>query len=68
MYYLQNQSKEQVKEILLVLLNHRSFTDRSFETIRKRIGGYSSDEIRQLLHEIGAKKTAGKDGSNNGGI
>lgn len=54
MYYLQNQSREQVKEIILDLLNHRSFTDRSFEAIHKRIGGYSEDAIRQMLHEVGA--------------
>ena len=57
MYYLQNQSKEQVKEILLELLNHRTYTDRSFSTIRKRIGGYTDDELKLLLHEVGAKKS-----------
>lgn len=63
MYYLQNQSREQVKEIIVELLNHRTYTDRSFETIRKRIGGYSEDAIRQLLHEVGAKKSSRKDGA-----
>lgn len=63
MFYLQNQSKEQVKQILEELLNHRRYTDRSFESIRKRIGGYSQDEIRQMLHEIGAKKSSREDGS-----
>ncbi|MDA8886181.1 hypothetical protein OAD66_02530 [Bacteroidia bacterium] len=62
MFYLQNQSKEQVKEILEELLNHRRYTDRSFESIRKRIGGYSEVEIRQMLHEIGAKKSSRQDG------
>lgn len=63
MFYLQNQSKEQVKETIEELLNHRRYTDRSFESIRKRIGGYSEDEIRQMLHEIGAKKSSRQDGS-----
>ena len=58
MYYLQNQSKEQVKEILSELLNHKKYTDRTFSLIRKRIGGYTDDELRQLLHEVGAKKTS----------
>jgi hypothetical protein len=62
MYYLQNQSREQVKEIILDLLNHRSFTDRSFEAIHKRIGGYSEDAIRQMLHEVGAIPSSRKDG------
>jgi hypothetical protein len=57
MFLLQNRSREMVKEILTDTLNHRTFTDRSFDTLKKRIGGYSDDEIRQLLHEIGAKKT-----------
>ncbi len=63
MYYLQNQSREQVKEILLDLLNHRSHTDRSFEAIRKRIGGYNEDSIRQMLHEVGAIPSSRKDGA-----
>lgn len=58
MFLLQNKSKEQVKEIILDLLNHRVHTDRSFEAIHKRIGGYSEDEIRQLLHEVGARKVS----------
>ena len=62
MYYLQNQSKEQVKEIIEELLNHRSYTDRSFEAISKRIGGYNENEIRQILHEVGAKKSSRNDG------
>lgn len=56
MFQLQNKSRENVKEILEDLLNHRSFTDRSFKTLYNRTGGYTKDEVRQLLHEIGAKK------------
>ena len=63
MYFLQNQSKEQVKEIIEDLLNHRSYTDRSFEAIQKRIGGYNEAEIRKMLHEVGAIKSSRKDGS-----
>ena len=57
---MQNLSKEQVKEILLDLLNHKSFTDRSFSSIRKRVGGYTDNELRILLHEVGAKKSASR--------
>src|ERR1035437_1099247 len=60
MYFLQNQSKEQVKETLKELLNHRTYTDRNFATMRKRIGGYNDDEIRQMLHEIGATKSSSR--------
>ena len=62
MYFLKNQSKEQVKEIVLELLNHRKYTDRTFSALKKRIGGYSDDELRQILHEVGAQKSSRKDG------
>ncbi|MCC5908359.1 MAG: hypothetical protein JJU13_19235 [Balneolaceae bacterium] len=61
MFRLQNRSKEMVKEILIDMLNHRTHTDRSFVALKKRIGGFSDDEIKQILHEIGAKKTIRKD-------
>lgn len=57
MFLLQNKSAEMVKGILTEMLNHRSYTDRSFVSLKKAVGGYSDDQIRQFLHEIGAKKT-----------
>jgi len=63
MYFLKNQSKEQVKEIILDLLNHRTHTDRSFSALKKRVGGYSDDELCQMLHEVGAQKSSRQDGS-----
>lgn len=56
MYKLENQGKENVKEILLDMLNHRKYVDRNFETLKKRIGGYSDDEIRRILIEINAQR------------
>ena len=56
MFFLQNKSKESVKEILTDMLWHKEHIDRSFTALKKRIGGYSEDEIRQVLHEIGALK------------
>ena len=64
MFRLQNRSKEMVKDILNDMLNHRTHTDRSFGALKKRIGGYSDDEIRQILHEIGAIKTTRPDDNN----
>jgi len=61
MYYLQNKSKESVKETLLELLNHRKFIDRSFKAISARIGGYDDKELRQLLNEVGAVLVNKKD-------
>jgi hypothetical protein len=62
MHALLNQSRESVKAILLEMLNHKSHTDRSFFAIRERVGGFDDDEIRQILHEIGARRV-----SRNGG-
>ncbi len=58
MFLLQNKSSEMVKSVLAEMLNHRSYTDRSFNALKERIGGYTDDEIRQFLHEIGAKKVS----------
>ncbi len=63
MFLLSNKSKESVKSILEEMLNHRTHTDRSFEALRKPIGGYSDEEIRQFLHELEAKKAIRDDGT-----
>ena len=62
MHTLQNQSEANVKEVLLDMLNHRTHVRRSFGAISKRIGGYSDDEIRRLLHEVNAKKAGTNEG------
>ncbi|NKB34448.1 MAG: hypothetical protein GKR91_15255 [Pseudomonadales bacterium] len=56
MYYLNNKSKEGVKDLLENMLEHRNHIARTFEALRKPIGGYTDEEIRQLLHELDAKK------------
>lgn len=63
MHVLQNQSREAVKAILLEMLNHKSYTDRSFHAMRERVGGFNDDELRQILHEIGARKTSRNEGA-----
>jgi nitrogen fixation-related uncharacterized protein len=63
MFLLQNKSAETVKALLIDMLNHRSYTDRSFTALKAPIGGYSDDEVRQFLHEVGAKKVTREDGS-----
>ncbi len=62
MFLLQNQSREVVKGLLVDMLTHPSFTDRSFEALRRPIGGYSDNDIRQFLHEVGARRTKRDDG------
>jgi len=44
-------------------LNHKSFTDRSFETLKKHLGGFDDDELRKILVRAGAIRTYKKDGS-----
>ena len=62
MFRLRNQGVEMVKALLSEMLNHRSYTDRSFSALKKAVGGYDNDKIRQLLHAVGAKKAGREDG------
>lgn len=63
MFRLANQSRETVKAVLIEMLNHKSYTDRSFFALRERVGGFDDDELRKILHEIGARKTSREHGS-----
>jgi len=44
-------------------LSHKSFTDRSFETLRKHLGGFEDDELRKILVRAGAIRVYREDGS-----
>lgn len=44
-------------------LNHKGYTDRSFETIKKYVGGFEDDELRKILVRSGAVRTYREDGS-----
>jgi hypothetical protein len=44
-------------------LNHKSFTDRSFDTLKKNLGGFDDDELRKILVRAGAIRTYRDDGS-----
>lgn len=55
-YRRNNLSEIKAKEILEDTLSHRSFTDRSFFTLTNRVGGFTDDQVRRLLLEIGAQK------------
>lgn len=35
-------------------LNHKGYTDRSFETLKKHLGGFDDDELRKILVRAGA--------------
>ena len=63
MFQLSNKGTGMVKKILIEMLNHRNQVDRSFSALKTPIGGYSDDEIRKLLIEVGAKKVDREDHS-----
>ena len=44
-------------------LSHKSFTDRSFETLRNHLGGFTDDELRKILVRAGAIRVFREDGS-----
>jgi hypothetical protein len=44
-------------------LRHRGYTDRSFETLRKHLGGFTDDELRRILVRAGAIRDYRADGS-----
>ena len=62
MYKQSNLGKDSVKTILLEMLNHRNYIERSYWALRERVGGFTDDELRQILHEIGARRTSRSDG------
>ncbi|MBZ0328114.1 MAG: hypothetical protein K8F54_10950 [Altibacter sp.] len=44
-------------------LNHKSYTDRSFETLQKHLGGFDDEELRKILVRAGAIRTYRDDGT-----
>jgi hypothetical protein len=44
-------------------LGHKSFTDRSFDTLRNHLGGFEDDELRKILVRAGAMRVYRDDGS-----
>jgi hypothetical protein len=44
-------------------LSHKSFTDRSFDTLQNHLGGFGDDELRKILVRAGAIRIYREDGS-----
>ena len=44
-------------------LQHKGYTDRSFELLRERLGGLDDDELRRILVRAGAIRYIRRDGS-----
>ena len=62
---LQEQHKVEymAEETARHFLSHKSFTDRSFETLRNHLGGFGDDELRKILVRAGAIRLYREDGS-----
>lgn len=62
---LQQQHKTEfmAEETARHFLSHKSFTDRSFETLQKNLGGFTDDELRRILVRAGAIRVYRDDGS-----
>ena len=44
-------------------LNHKGYTDRSFDLLSKRLGGFEENELRKILVRAGAVRYMRKDGT-----
>ena len=51
------------EETARALLSHKGFTDRSFDTLRRHLGGFEDDELRKILVRAGAMRIYRDDGS-----
>jgi len=47
----------------LYYLNHKGYTDRSFELLSKRLGGFEDNELRKILVRCGAVRYRRDDGT-----
>jgi len=68
-YYQIKLKQEEVKTEFMAettvrhFLNHKSYTDRSFTTLKNYLGGFEDDELRKILVRAGAIRTFRDDGS-----
>jgi hypothetical protein len=62
---LQQQHKVEfmAEETARHFLSHKSFTDRSFETLKNHLGGFGDDELRKILVRAGAIRVYRDDGT-----
>lgn len=59
----QNKAEFMAEETARHFLGHKGFTDRSFETLRRHLGGFTDDELRRILVRAGAIRVYRDDGS-----
>ena len=59
----QHKTEYMAEETARHFLTHKNFTDRSFATLQKHLGGFGDDELRKILVRAGAIRTYRDDGS-----
>lgn len=47
-------TEHMAEKTALYYLSHKGYTDRSFELLSKRLGGFEGDELRRILVRAGA--------------
>ena len=57
-----------VEQVAKALLQKEKWRKRSFEEIKKRLGGFEDDELRKTLVRSGAVQFDGKDGTELWGL
>jgi len=53
----EHKTEFQAEQTVLHFLSHASYTDRSFETLQKHLGGFEDNELRKILVRAGAIRT-----------
>jgi len=56
-------TEHMAEKTALYYLNHKGYTDRSFELLKKRLGGFEEDELRKILVRAGAVRYIREDNS-----
>ena len=56
-------TEHMAEETALYYLKHKGYTDRSFELLKKRLGGFEDNELRKILVRAGAVRYIREDNS-----
>jgi hypothetical protein len=59
----QHRTEFMAEETARHFLSHKGFTDRSFDTLQRNLGGFEADELRKILVRAGAIRVYREDGS-----
>lgn len=51
---LSNKTDFMAETIAIHFLSHKSYTDRSFATLKQHLGGFEDDDLRKILVRAGA--------------